>query len=100
VIDFTDELSDFADTAGFVANLDLVISVDTSIAHLAGAMGKPAWTLIPYASDFRWLRNREDSPWYPTMRLLRQTEDRNWNRVAERIAGELRSRFGPARDVG
>jgi hypothetical protein len=94
MIDYTDELHDFADTAGLIANLDMVISVDTSVAHLAGAMGKPTWTLIPYACDFRWLRSREDSPWYPTMRLFRQGQDRNWNRVAERVAGELRSRFG------
>jgi hypothetical protein len=59
--------------AGLIANLDLVISVDTSIANLAGAMGKRVWTLVPFICDFRWLDAREDSPWYPTMRLFRQT---------------------------
>ena len=69
-------LADFADTAAVVANLDLVICVDTAVAHLAGALGKPCWVLLPdYKTDWRWLTERTDSPWYPTMRLFRQTSD-------------------------
>jgi tetratricopeptide (TPR) repeat protein len=84
------EIADFADAAGLIAHLDLVISVDTSIAHLAGAMGKPVWTLLPSAADFRWLAGRVDSPWYPTMRLFRQKFGEPWPEVVERIAAELR----------
>ena len=78
LIDHTAELDDFSDTAGLIANLELVISVDTSVAHPAGAMGKPVWVPIPYLSDFRWLMNRRDSRWYPTMRLLRQELGSDW----------------------
>ena len=63
--------NDFADTAALIAELDLVISVDTSVAHLAGALGKPVWTMLPPNPDFRWMLAREDTPWYPTMRLFR-----------------------------
>ena len=66
--------SDFADTAGAVDALDLVITVDTSVAHLAGALGKPVWVLLPWVTDWRWMLNREDNPWYPTMRLFRQKQ--------------------------
>ncbi|MGA2581758.1 MAG: tetratricopeptide repeat protein [Tepidisphaeraceae bacterium] len=72
IVDWTDELNDFADTAGLMANLDLIISVDTAVVHLAGAMGKEAWVLIPFMPDWRWMLNREDSPWYPSLRLFRQ----------------------------
>jgi Flp pilus assembly protein TadD len=71
-VNHTAEIRDFADAAAFIQNLDLVISVDTSVVHLAGAMAKPVWVLVPRAPDFRWLIDREDSPWYPTMRLFRQ----------------------------
>jgi hypothetical protein len=71
--DLSEELNDFADTAAVIENLDLVISIDTSVAHLAGALTKPAWVLLQYNADFRWLLDRTDSPWYPTMRLFRQT---------------------------
>jgi hypothetical protein len=81
MIDWTAELADFADTAALLANLDLVISVDTSVAHLAGAMGRPTWMLIPVSSDWRWLQGRADSPWYPTMRLFRQRELGDWSPV-------------------
>jgi ADP-heptose:LPS heptosyltransferase len=94
LIDYTGELNDFADMAGLTENLDLVISVDTSIAHLAGALGKPVWVLIPHRSDFRWLMDREDSPWYPTMRLFRQKRGGNWDEVAERIGRALETRVG------
>jgi tetratricopeptide (TPR) repeat protein len=92
IVDYTDQMSDFADLAAFIDNLDLVISVDTSVAHLAGAMAKPVWTLVGYALDFRWLRNRLDSPWYPTMRLFRQEKGEKWISVVERVAQELKSR--------
>ena len=90
LIDRTAELNDFADTAALIANLDLVISVDTAVAHLAGAMGKSVWTLLPYAPDWRWLLNRDDSPWYPTMRLFRQQRPGDWGEVIQRIAESLR----------
>lgn len=83
------ELEDFADTAAAIANLDLVISVDTSVAHLAGALGKPVWVLLPYAPDWRWLMEREDSPWYPTMRLFRQPQGGNWDAVFEQVSAAL-----------
>jgi tetratricopeptide (TPR) repeat protein len=82
-------LGDFTDTAAAVAALDLVISVDTSVAHLAGGLGRPCWTLLPYALDWRWLRDREDSPWYPTMRLFRQGKPQAWDGVLARAAAEL-----------
>jgi hypothetical protein len=89
LIQMGDELGDFADTAALVSNLDLVISVDTSVVHLAGGMGRPVWTLIPCDSDFRWLRNRTDSPWYPTMRLFRQPAGGPWGPAVESIAAAL-----------
>jgi len=87
--DYTGELADFSDTAALIENLDLVITVDTSVAHLAGALGRPVWTLIHFSSDWRWLLDREDSPWYPTMRLFRQTRYGDWDGVIERVAEEL-----------
>jgi tetratricopeptide (TPR) repeat protein len=83
-------LRDYADTAGLIAELDLVIAVDTGVAHLAGAMGKPVWTLLYFAPDWRWMYGRQDSPWYPTMRLFRQKAPRSWKPVIEHVAGELR----------
>jgi pentatricopeptide repeat protein len=77
-------------TARNVQALDLVITVDTMMAHLAGALGRPVWTLLPFASDWRWMLEREDSPWYPTMRLFRQTRPGDWEGVVERVARELR----------
>ena len=90
LIDFTQQFHDFAETAGLIAHLDMVISVDTSVAHLAGAMGKPVWTLITAYPDWRWMLNREDTPWYPTMRLFRQPRPRDWAPVIERVAEELK----------
>lgn len=89
VVDFGDELADFAETAAVVANLDLVISVDTAVAHLAGAMGKRVWTMLPFLADWRWMRGREDSPWYPTMKLFRQEKVGDWTGVVERVGVEL-----------
>jgi hypothetical protein len=93
VIDLADELGDFADTAAVISVLDLVISVDTSVAHVAGAMGQAVWTLLAFAPDFRWQLDREDSPWYPTMRLFRQPQLRDWDSVLTRVQSELRRRF-------
>jgi hypothetical protein len=89
IIDFTAELTDFADTAALVKCLDLVISVDTSVAHLAGALGCPTWILLPWTPDYRWLLGREDSPWYPTVRLFRQNETRDYDSVLDRVRAEL-----------
>jgi Flp pilus assembly protein TadD len=89
VIDLAPALGDFAETAAAVAALDLVIAVDTSVAHLAGALGRPVWLLTPYALDWRWLRDREDSPWYPTMRLFRQQKPQAWDGVLARVSAEL-----------
>ena len=89
VIDLAPALGDFADTAAAVAALDLVIAVDTSVAHLAGALGRPVWMLLPYALDWRWLRDRADSPWYPTMRLFRQHKPQAWESVLTRVSAEL-----------
>jgi hypothetical protein len=88
LVDWTDELADFADTAALIAHLDLVISVDTSISHLAGAMGKPTWTLLSHAACWRYLLDRDDSPWYPTMRLFRQPTPGDWSSVIERVKKE------------
>ena len=84
-----DALTDFAETAALLACLDLVITVDTSVAHLAGAMGVPTWILLQRSADFRWLRNRTDSPWYPSARLFRQTTDGAWDQVIAEVARAL-----------
>jgi hypothetical protein len=89
--DWTTELGDLANTAGLMANLDLVISVDTAVAHLAGALAKPVWLLLPFAPDWRWMWDRPNSPWYPTMRLFRQTVPGDWDDVIERVAVALRA---------
>ena len=91
--DWTDELRDFADTAALVSNLDLVISVDTAVAHLTGALGKRVWLLAPHISDWRWPAGRDDSAWYPTMRVFRQRQSGQWGEVIERVARELSARF-------
>jgi tetratricopeptide (TPR) repeat protein len=89
-----DGFDDFSDTAGAVANLDLVITVDTAVAHLAGAMGRPVWTLIPFAPDWRWRLDRDDTDWYPTMRLFRQSQPGDWEAVLERVAAALKAMIG------
>ncbi len=86
VIDLGDRLQDFADTASVIQQLDLVITVDTAIAHLAGALGKPVWILLSYAADWRWLMHRCDSPWYPTARLFRQARRQDWAGVVQEVA--------------
>jgi tetratricopeptide (TPR) repeat protein len=96
IIDHTSHIRDFADTAALLAELDLVISVDTAVAHLAGAMGLPAWTLLPFAPDWRWGLRGDHTPWYPAMRLFRQPAVGDWNSVIQLVAKEL-ERFTPAR---
>jgi hypothetical protein len=91
VLHFGDQLQSFAETAALVDAMDLVISVDTSVAHLAGALAKPLWLLIPYVPDWRWMLGRDDSPWYPTARLFRQDDRRQWDGVIARVAAELGS---------
>jgi hypothetical protein len=89
ILDYTAELNDFADTAALVSALDLVISIDTGVAHLAGAMGKPTWVLLPFVPDWRWFNDRTDSPWYPTMRLFRQKTLGDWTAPVRAAADEL-----------
>lgn len=89
VLTFDHHVEDFADTAGLMSNLDLILSVDTAAAHLAGALGLPVWTLLSHAPDYRWLLDREDSPWYPTMRLLRQRRLHDWPNLLARVRAEL-----------
>jgi tetratricopeptide (TPR) repeat protein len=89
ISDFTADLNDFADTAALIGNLDLVITVDTSVAHLAGAMGKPVWVLLPSNPDWRWMYDRADSPWYPTMRLFRQGKAKDWAAVLDKVTRQL-----------
>lgn len=79
----------FMDTAALITQLDLVITVDTSIAHLAGGLGVPVWVMLPFAADFRWFEDRSDSPWYPTMRLFKQTRQGEWRDVIENVKQEL-----------
>jgi hypothetical protein len=83
------ELGDFGDTMAVLECLELVVTVDTSVAHLGGAMGKPAWVMLPYAPDWRWLLGRDDSPWYPSLRLFRQSRDRGWDPVVAAITAAL-----------
>jgi tetratricopeptide (TPR) repeat protein len=87
------ELRDFHETAALVQNLDLLITVDTAVAHLAGAMGKPAWILLPHIPDWRWLLDRSDSPWYPSVRLFRQRADGGWPEVMREVGAQLRASF-------
>jgi ADP-heptose:LPS heptosyltransferase len=86
---------DFAELAALVENLDLVITVDSAFAHLAGALARPVWVLLPLNSDWRWLRDRSDSPWYPSMRLFRQRRLGDWSQVIEHVAREAHD-FAPA----
>jgi ADP-heptose:LPS heptosyltransferase len=86
---FGAELTDFSDTAALCTHMDLVIAVDTSVAHLAGALGVPTWLLLPHLPDWRWLLDRSDSPWYPHMRLLRQESAGDWGSVLQSVRDEL-----------
>lgn len=95
LLHFGDEQQDLADAAAITAELDLVISVDTSIAHLAGALGKPVWVLLPHASDWRWLRERDDSPWYASARLFRQPQPGDWAAVIDAVVRALQGWQAP-----
>jgi len=90
LLDFTAELGDFADTAALIENLDLIVTVDTAVAHLAGAMGKAVWVILPSNPDWRWMYGRADSPWYPTMRLFRQRGPSDWPAVMADVVKSLR----------
>ena len=92
--DFTNDLVDYMDTAALIENLDLVIAADTSVSHLAGALGKPVWLLNRFDTCWRWLLERDDSPWYPTMRIFRQPEPGDWASVVRSVADALRTRAG------
>jgi ADP-heptose:LPS heptosyltransferase len=94
VADFMAEMEDFADTAGLIANLDLVISVDTAVAHLAAGLGKPVWLLDRFDPDWRWLLGRRDSPWYPSLRIYRQPAPGDWDAVLDTGARDLRDMVG------
>ena len=85
VVDHSDQLNDFYDTACVISQLDLVISVDTAVTHLAGALDVPVWTMLQHNADFRWMRGRSDSPWYRSMTLIRQRKLGDWNSVLEQI---------------
>jgi len=97
VTDLAPHLEDFAETAAAIAHMDLVISVDTAVVHLAGALGTMVWTLLPFNPDWRWMRGRDDSPWYPSMRLFRQVKRAHWEGVIERVSRALAERV---RDTG
>jgi ADP-heptose:LPS heptosyltransferase len=89
VIDLSPQLREFGDTAAAIQEMDLVIAVDTAVAHLAGALNKPVWTLLAFVPDFRWMLGREDSPWYPSMRLFRQSAWGQWDVVIQKVTAEL-----------
>jgi len=91
LVDWADDLNDFADTAALMANLDLILTIDSATAHLAGALAKPTWVLLPKVPDWRWMLNRDDSLWYPTMRLFRQPIAGDWDTPIRRIVEALRS---------
>jgi ADP-heptose:LPS heptosyltransferase len=86
---FSDDLHDLSDTAALCACMDLVISVDTAVAHLSAALGRNTWILLPFVPDWRWLLDREDSPWYPSVRLYRQESPGDWNTVLRRVGADL-----------
>ena len=89
ILHFGDELADFTDSAALCELMDVVISVDTSVAHLSGAMGKPTWVLLPFVPDWRWLLDRDDSPWYPSVRLYRQPTPGDWSGVFAKVKRDL-----------
>src|SRR5206468_2665703 len=97
---FESRLEDFVDTSALVKNLDLVITVDSAVAHLAGALGVPVWVLLPLTHDWRWLLGRSDSPWYPTMRLFRQERLGQWDDVIEKAAQSIRATTKPLAALG
>ncbi len=98
IADHADALTDFAETAALLSHMDLVITIDTAVAHLAGAMGLPVWVLLRRSADWRWFRGREDSPWYPTARLFRQGRRGKWEGVVAAVEGEVK-RTGRVSDL-
>jgi hypothetical protein len=90
ILNFAAELKDFGDTAALCDCLDVVVSVDTSVAHLSGALGKETWVLLSFSAAWRWLLDRDDSPWYPTARLYRQSEAGDWDGVIQRVRSDLK----------
>jgi hypothetical protein len=98
IVDLAPHLTDYAATAACLAHLDLLITVDTSVAHLAGALGRPVWMLLPTCNDWRWLEQREDTPWYPTMRLFRQCARGDWKTVLERANTQLKEELNANHD--
>jgi hypothetical protein len=99
LIDLTGEWKDFTDSAAMIENLDLVITVDTSIAHLAGALGKECWVMLGPNGDWRWLLDRDDSPWYPTLRLFRRRFGETRAAQVRRVANALAARLAPSQPV-
>jgi hypothetical protein len=95
LIDLMAEVRDFADTAALIANLNLVIAVDSAVAHLAAALGKPVWLLDRFDSCWRWLRDRQDSPWYPSLRIYRQPFPGDWGAVVARVVSDLQGAGAP-----
>ena len=93
LVDLGPKLNDFADTAAVMSLMDLIITTDTSVAHLAGALARPVWVMLQFNPDWRWLLDREDSPWYPTMRLFRQPSRGDWDSVVQRVTEELPARY-------
>jgi hypothetical protein len=102
IVDLTADVADFVDTAALVENLDLVVTVCTSVAHLAGTLGRPTWVVLPYVGDWRWLTGRSDSPWYPSVRLFRQDTTRDYAGVVARLRTELAAAVSafPSRPAG
>ena len=91
VHDLGSKLTDFAETAALLPQLDLIVAVDTAVIHLAGALGVPTFVLIPYTPDWRWLRSRDDTPWYPSLRLFRQPKPREWDSVFDRVRAAVQA---------
>jgi ADP-heptose:LPS heptosyltransferase len=95
LVEHSAELNDFADTAALISQLDLVVTIDTSVAHLAGALGVPVWIMLQHRADWRWLLYRTDSPWYPTAHLFRQQRPGDWEGVVRDVARALADELGP-----
>jgi hypothetical protein len=93
VLDLREHISDFSDSAALLSELDLIVTVDTSVAHLAGALGRPVWTMVSFIPDWRWRLECSDTPWYHSMRLFRQPRPGDWDTVVNEVAGALRTLY-------